>query len=196
MEITEQEKKGIEYLAVSLPIRILVAVVCEMLYYISYVFRVPLMLCIIALAAFIVITLQDIYPQIAAVTTAPLLGLLPENFDFNFNNGGVLKLYAQLSSLWYIITRPIQLAFSRLAKITYKLRFGVAAGFVTLGYVFVFLNVPFMQMAPGTSRLSMFITFFVFYLLTLVGFAGALALSFVADLFVAWAHNYFRDVLS
>lgn len=160
----------------------------EVINYFSFLFRVPVLVCFVAMIGVVAIILQDVYPGAAAAILPLLLGWLPTNI--HLETAGFVKLYGALSTVLYALSLLVRLALrGRTFTVRYRTQFAVAAACATLGWGFVLYNVRFLRVAAGTSRTELALLFLFFYLLTLVAFAAALALSRFADFVAAALSN-------
>lgn len=156
----------------------------ELVNCVSSYFRVPVLVCFMAMAATVAIVLQDVYPRVGPVVLAPILLLLPARI--HLDGAAFVKLYAALATALWILGLLVRLLRrGRSFTMPYRAQFGTAAAFATLGWGFILWNVRFIKVAPGTSRTQMGVVFFVLYLVTLVAFAIALAISRAGDLMAA-----------
>ncbi len=155
----------------------------ESINYVSYYFRVPVVVCFFAMAVVVAIVIQDAYPRAHAYLAAamgPLLARLPG--EVHLDNSSWIKIYGVISTAMYVLGLVGRLALrGRTPTLTYRSKFAVAAAVATLGWGFVLLNLPYMRVAAGTSRMGLGLVFLCFYALTLAAFAAALALSWFAD---------------
>jgi hypothetical protein len=166
---------------VSIPIKLAVFLARHALNYISYVFRVPVLLCFVTLVCVLVIILQETYPRLASMTVLPLLVFLPQ--DIHLDLPAFIKFYALFSGVWYAGSLPFRKWF-RQGKPTHWSQFKIIAGIATAGWGIVLGHVPVMRIAPGSTRMGLAFVFFLFYLLTIGAFAAAVFLSYLADLVV------------
>jgi hypothetical protein len=159
--------------------RILIVLVGELVEYIAIVFRLPVLLGAIALAATVVITLQDFYPRVFAVAVSPLLGFLPQHFEFELPD--LVKASVFISLAWYVLTLVLRLWRGDRPPMRYRVQLVWVTLFVTVCWGFVLAHLPWMRVAPGASRTALGWIFVGFYLLTLVSFAAGVTFSWSAD---------------
>jgi hypothetical protein len=152
----------------------------ELINYLSFTFRVPVFICFLALIVVIAIVLQDVYPGIGRAASPVVSRTAPE--QIHLTTGDFVKLYGQITFGLYLAGAIVRLVRrGRPLRVRYRTQFAIAAGFATLGWGFVLYNVPSLRVAAGTSSVGLAVMFLVFYLLTLVAFAVALAISWFAD---------------
>jgi hypothetical protein len=152
----------------------------ELVNYFSFLFRVPVFFCFAGMVVVIAIIIQDVYPGVAAITSAPASASAPQHI--HVGTGDWLKLYGGVSTAWYVLSLLARLVLrGRTFRLRYRTKFIIAATVATLGWGFVLYNVPSLRVAAGTSHAALVLLFLFFYALTLGAFAAALALSRLAD---------------
>jgi hypothetical protein len=159
--------------------RILTLIVGEVMAYISVVFHLPVLIGAIALAGIVTINLQELYPRVFAVTVSPLLGFLPQRFEFQLPD--LWKACVVLSIAWYVIKMPFRWIRGDRPAMRYRVQLAWTALFVTLCWAVVFAHLPWMRMAPGASRAGLGGVFAGFYVMTLVAFAAGLTFAWLGD---------------
>jgi hypothetical protein len=162
----------------------------ELLNYLAYMLRAPVLFCFLSMLGVIVVVLQDVYPHLARATTQSLLWFLPERT--HLDRADFIKLYVAVSSGLYLIGIPFRLWFRDRARLSYGSQFTITAIVATLGWGFVLYNLPYLRVAPGTSRLGLSLVFLFFYILTLFAFAAALGFSKLGDLLSKGADKVLR----
>ena len=133
----------------------------------------------IALVGTVVITLQDFYPRVFARAVSPLLGFLPQHFEFDLPD--LVKACVFISLAWYVLTLVIRFWRGDRPRMRYRTQLAWTALFVTVCWGFVLAHLPWMRVAPGASRTALGAVFAGFYVMTLVAFAAGLAFSWAAD---------------
>jgi hypothetical protein len=152
----------------------------ELVNYFSFLFRVPVFFCFAGMVVIIAIIIQDVYPGVAAITSAPASASAARHI--HIGTGDWLKLYGGVSTAWYVLSLLARLVLRRRTfTVRYRTKFIIAAMVATLGWGFVLYNVPSLRVATGTSHAALALLFLFFYALTLGAFAAALALSRLAD---------------
>jgi hypothetical protein len=159
--------------------RILALIVREVIAYISVVFRLPVLVGVLALVGIVTATLQDMYPRVFAGAVSPFLGLMPQKFELELPD--LIRMCAYLSIAWYVITLPIRWWRGDRPPMRYRAQLGWAVLVVTACWAFVFAHLPWMRMAPGASRAGLGGVFAGFYFMTLASFAGGVTFSWAAD---------------
>ena len=152
-------------------------IVQEVINYVAFLFRVPVAICFAGMAVIIFVILQDVY-----FPAAPPVANPTALTHIHLDGGDFVRLYGGLSIVLYVLSLVGRLVLrDRWPRPSYRAKFLVAAAVATLGWGFALYNVPSLRVASGTSRTSLALLFVVFYVLTLVAFALALALSLFAD---------------
>lgn len=164
----------------------------EAITYCAYFLKVPVLFCFIGMMGAVLGVLQDVYPRAARFAIAPLAALLPH--QIHIDTAGFLELYFVLSTLWYLLNVPVRILRGEHEKLSYIDSYLIAAGIATLGWGFVLINVPYLRVAPGTSRTGLAGTFVFFYFLTLAAFAASLRLSRLGDYIAETGNRFLRDM--
>ncbi len=152
----------------------------EVINYVSFMFRVPVFVWFLAMIVVIAIVLQDVYPGIGGAAS-PLVSRSSAD-QIHLTTADFVKLYGEIAFGLYVVGAIIRLVRrGRPLRVRYRTQFAIAAAFATLGWGFVLYNVQYLRVGAGTSRVGLAVMFVVFYLLTLVAFAVALAISWFAD---------------
>ncbi len=160
----------------------------ELINCLSYTFRVPVFICFIAMLAVVAIVLQDVYPGFARA--APPVASRSAVEQIHWTTGDFVKLYGKIALGLYLAGAILRLVRrGRPFRVRYRTQFAIASGFATLGWGFVLYNVQYLRVGAGTSRIGLAAMFVLFYLLTLAGFAVALAISWFADYLVTALGN-------
>ena len=155
-----------------------VFLISETLGYVAFLVNVPFVVSLIFMLGAVVIVLQQVY------------GLTPHSWfpwiesriegEFHFDLEDIVRFYATASFILFVIWEIFRAIF-RLKRASFWRLLMTGVILATLGWGFVIAHVPFMAMAPGTSRVGLAAVFVFFYLLGVGGFALGLVITRGSD---------------
>jgi hypothetical protein len=147
--------------------------------YFGACFRVPVLFCFIALAAFMAVFLKEIYPAVAA----PLLRLLPHDLHVHLDTRDFITLYAWGSLGLYLARLVLRTVRGERPPVPYGRQFLWAGVVCTVGWGLVIAHTPWIRVSPGSTRGGMVGVLTLFYVLHLGAFAASIGLGKLADRF-------------
>jgi hypothetical protein len=144
--------------------------------YFTFVINVPFIFSVAAMIACGLIVLQDVYGLAPVKATA---GVPVESWHFDGHD--LLAAYALIALVFFLISAVVRIVF-RLPRPSFKRRVITTVILASLGWAFVFAHVPYLRVAPGTSRGALAGIFAVFYVIGIIGFVAGAAINHFSDL--------------